>query len=362
MRGHECRHHFERLTTRILLMSETLSALAEAQRPRGLERRRWLELVLSALAMPLATGAWARTGPALVAVLSSTNQQATDVVFVELKRRMAELGWIEGRDFVFETRYAGGHLERLAERARELVALHPDVIWTFFTTTAVAARQATSTIPIVVTSSADPVGAGLAQSLAKPGGNVTGLSNLNADAAPKTLELLHEAAPAAQRIAVLVNREGAPTEYRLVIGPLHTAAQRLSLTLIEVSANSPQEIDAAFATFRSERADALIVAPGALIVMYGPQVMALVAKQALPSIGGDGFAEGGGLLSYGQSSRELIRRSADYIDKILRGAKPGDLPIEQASRLKLVVNLKTARALGLNLPQRLLVGAEEVIR
>jgi putative ABC transport system substrate-binding protein len=312
--------------------------------------------------MPLATGAWARTGPALIAVLSSTNPDATAVVFVELKRRMAELGWIEARDFAFQARYAGGHLERLPELARELVALRPDVIWTFFTTTAVAARQVTATIPIVVTGSSDPVGAGLAQSLARPGGNVTGLSTLGADAAPKTLELLHEAVPAAQRIAVLVNRDGSPTVYRQHVEQLRAAAQHLNLTLIEVSANSPREIEAAFATLRSERAGALVVTGDPLFSVHATQVMDLIAKQALPTIGGSGFAEGGGLLSYGPDLSDLIRRSAVYIDKILRGANPGDLPIEQASRLSLVVNLKAARALGLTMPESLLLRADEVIR
>jgi putative ABC transport system substrate-binding protein len=330
---------------------------------RGLGRRRWLQLGLAALALPLATGAWARTGPALVAVLHSTNPEFGGPGIDALKRHMTELGWIEGREVIYQFRFAGGHLERLPELARELVALHPDLIWTYWTTTALAAQQATSTIPIVVASSADPVGAGLAESLARPGGNVTGLSTLAADTAQKLLELLHEAVPTVQRIAVLVNREGSPTLYRLYMGPLRTAAQRLGLTLIEVSANSLEEIEAAFATLRSERTGALVLTGDPVSALYMARVMDLVAKQALPSIGGSGIAEAGGLLSYGGDSwYESIWHSAVYVDKILRGAKPGDLPIEQSSRVRLVINLKAARALGLTLPQRLLASADEVIR
>lgn len=275
---------------------------------------------------------------------------------------LRDLGWIDGRDLVIEHRSAEGRLERLPALLREVVDLRVDVIVTAGANMARAARQATDTIPIVAVGP-NPVTLGLAGSLARPGGNVTGLTF---DAGPglpvKRLELLKRAVPAAKRIAYI---RGRPLPGQALWGPETAAAARaLGVVLSVVAVDGPEDLDAAFLNMTRNRPDAICCAETpANVALRGP-IVAFAARERLPAIYGLPFffAAAGGLMSYGVSLAEVNRRSASYVDKILKGAKPGDLAVEQPTRFELVINLKTATALGITIPNTLLLVADEVIR
>ena len=326
-----------------------------------MKRRVGLRAVLGAWAWPLSLQVRAQqpAKPRLVAILAFSSPQSTGWVIEDLKRTLRELGWIEGGNVVYETRWAEGRVERLPAIARELVALRPDVIWTAYTSGALAARQATRTIPIVQVG-ADPVGAGLAQSLARPGGNVTGLSNVNADIGPKLLELMREVVPGAARVGVLWNPDN-PTNL-LILTKLRAGAESLRVSALAVEARTLPEIEQALLRMSRERVDAVIVLTDGLFVANGRRIGDLLAEYRLPSaVQGRAHLALGGMLSYAVSIEELNRRGAYYIDRILKGAKPAELPIEQPTRFELVINLKVAKALGLTIPQALLLRADEVI-
>ena len=224
-----------------------------------------------------------------------------------------------------------------------------------------AAHRATTAIPIVFPSTGDPVGSGFAASLARPGGNLTGLSNTNLDISAKTLELLTTMTPKMSRVAVLAN-PGSSTE-SAIVKSIELAAQKVGLHILTVEAHTPEEIERGFATMRRERVDAVVIAADAFLSMQRQQIAELAIKFRLPSITqGVVYAKVGGLMSYGQDTAEGYRRAAAYVDRILKGAKPGELPIEQPTRLYLLINLKTAKALGLTIPQSLLLRADEVIQ
>ena len=276
-----------------------------------------------------------------------------------LVRRLHELGWIEGRTVAIEYRWAEGRTERFDEIAAEFVRRKVDVIVTSATAAIVAAKQATSVIPIVFAAAGDPVGTGLVASLSRPGGNVTGLSMQQTDVAAKRLELLREFVPGLRRLAILGNVDGPAV--LLDMREVQTAARPLGLEVVTSEIRRGEDIAPAFETLKG-RADALYVCIDPLVHTHRSRIHTLALAARLPTMQGSREAvEAGGLISYGPSQSDLYRRAADYVDKILRGAKPGDLPVEQPRKFDLVINLTTAKALGLEIPPTLLATADEVI-
>jgi putative tryptophan/tyrosine transport system substrate-binding protein len=274
-------------------------------------------------------------------------------------QRLRELGWIEGRTVAVEYRWAEGRSERLAEIAAEFVRLKVDVIVTYATPPVIAAKQATGVIPIVSAVMGDPVGTGLVASLARPGGNVTGLSVLTPDLAGKRLELLREVVPGLRLLACLANVSN-PIAI-LEMGEVQVAARILGLEVVTLEIRRPEDIAPAFETLKG-RAQALYVAGDPLVLTNRVHINTLALVARLPAIYNQrDYVEAGGLMSYGVNWPDLFRRTADYVDKVLRGAKPADLPVEQPTKFDLVINLKTGRALGLTVPPSLLSSADEVI-
>ncbi len=279
-----------------------------------------------------------------------------------LDEGLRELGYVEGRNIVFERRFANGKQERLPALAAELARLKVDVIVTGANPVIAAVKQATATIPVVFAVSRDPEGAGFVRSLARPGGNITGLAN---DPTPeiigKNLELLKEAVPGLSRVAFLWNPvpPGAET-YRKVV---ESAARKLGVTFQSVEVRGRNEFEGAFAAMVRGRADGVLVAADPVLFSARSQVVLLAARNRLPAVYGQReYAEVGGLMSYGPNIAHQFRRAATFVDKILKGAKPGDLPVEQATKFELVINLKTAKALGLTIPQSFLIRADHVIQ
>jgi putative ABC transport system substrate-binding protein len=278
------------------------------------------------------------------------------------RQGLRELGWVEGQNIVIEYRWAEGRFDRLPDLAAELVRLKVDVIVGVPTSGALAAKNATRTIPIVGVSLTDPVGLGLIASLARPGGNVTGVSySVGTDIFGKDLELLKEVAPKVRRVAVLSNPDG-PAQ-PLTISNIKGAAQSLGLQLMLLEARGPGDFDGAFAAMTRERVGALLVVTDPVFIPHRARLVNLAAKNRLPSIFTQrADVEAGGLMSYGPNFADMYRRAATYVDKILKGARPADLPVEQPTKFELVINLKTAKALGLTIPPSLLQRADEVIR
>ncbi len=279
-----------------------------------------------------------------------------------LDEGLRELGYVEGRNIVIERRFAGGKQERLPALAAEIVRLKVDVIVTGANPVIAAVKQATATIPVVMAVSRDPVGVGFIASVARPGGNITGLSN---DPTPeivgKYLELLKEAVPGVSRVALVWNPvpPGART-YRDVV---ERAARKLGVAVQSVEVRGRDDFEGGFAAMGRGRADGVVVLPDPVIFSARDQVALLAVKNRLPAVTGlREFAEAGSLMSYGPNIAQQFRRAATYVDKILKGAKPGDLPVEQATKFELVINLKTAKALGLTIPRSLLLRADEVIQ
>jgi len=273
---------------------------------------------------------------------------------------LRELGYVEGRNAVIERRNARGDSQRLPAMAAELVRLGVDVIVAPDPPSTRAASSATVTVPIVIRSSDDPVESGLVTSLARPNGNITGVYSLYAELSPKRLELLKEAFPQIARVAVLWNSTfpGSPERWKEVV----QAARSLGLTLVSAEASSPDGLDRAFRAALRQRAEALITLRNPVIVVHTSRVLDLAAKGRLPAIYDDQeFVEAGGLMAYGANLDDLYRRAATYVDKILKGARPADLPIERASKFELGINLKTAKALGIIIPQSILLRADRVI-
>jgi putative ABC transport system substrate-binding protein len=277
------------------------------------------------------------------------------------RQGMREIGYVDGRDFVIEGRFAEGQYQRIPGLAKELVRMKVDVIVVWGTPASIAVAQATSTLPIVILSVTDPVGSGLAASLARPGRNITGASNLSRDLSGKLVELLVQAVPGISRIAALRNPLNPGSALHL--NETEAAARALSLELELVEVRAPEDLEGAFATIRRGRAGGVVVLTDAMFIAQRHRIADLATKSRLSTV----FSrrenvEGGGLMSYGPSLSDQFRRAATYVDKILKGAKPADLPIEQPTTLELVINLKTAKALGLTIPQSLLARADEVIQ
>jgi len=274
---------------------------------------------------------------------------------------MRELGYVEGRNLIVEYRWAARKEERLPELAAELVRLKVEVIVTAAAPAIEAAKRATSTIPIVMATAADPVGSGLVASLARPGGNVTGLSALSTDLAGKRLQLARELVPTATRVAVLAHHGTSAT--RLFLEEMRTAAQQMEVQLVVQEVQAADDLPGAFAAMQRERAQALVVQITPFSADNARRIVELAAQHRLPAMYDvRSFVDAGGLVSYGPSLPEMFRRAAFYVDRILKGAKPADLPIEQPTKFEMVINLKTAKALGLTIPQSLLARADQVIQ
>jgi ABC-type uncharacterized transport system substrate-binding protein len=274
-------------------------------------------------------------------------------------QRLHELGWVEGRNLAIEYRWAEGRGERFAEIAAEFVRLKVDVIVTYATPPVVAAKQATAVIPIVSAIMGDPVATGIVASLARPGGNVTGLSVLTPDLAGKRLELLREVVPGLRQLAFLANVNSPITA--LEMGEAQAAARALGLDVITLEVRRPEDIVPVFTTLKG-RAQALYVSGDPLILTNRVRINTLALVARLPALYNErAYVEAGGLMSYGFSWPDMFRRTAEFVDKILRGAKPANIPVEQPTKFDLVINLTTAKALGIEVPPTLLARADEVI-
>src|SRR6266852_435003 len=294
----------------------------------------------------------------------SLSQGANPLLHEAFRQGLRDLGYVEGRNVVIEYRSAEGKLERLPARAAELVALKVDVIVASGTLAALAAKQTTRTLPIVFTSAADPVTDGLVTSLAQPGGNGTGLSNLAPELVGKRRELLTQAVPGVSRVAVLWQPGAVDerTEKDMLKGA-EVAARALGVRLQFVEARGPDDFDRAFSDMTKARAGALTVLGSTMFGNERRRLVDLAAKNRLPAVyPWREFVDAGGLMSYGPDLADLYRRAATYVDKILKGAKPADLPVEQPTKFELVINVKTAKTLGLTIPQSVLGRADEVIR
>jgi putative ABC transport system substrate-binding protein len=277
------------------------------------------------------------------------------------RQALRDAGYSEDRDVLIEWRFANGDYARLPELAADLVQRKVDVIVVESTPAAQAVKHATSTIPIVLAVVADPVGSGLVANLAHPGGNVTGLSGTGVELSAKRLQLLKETIPRLTRVAVF--RNPANPWHTRVVEDLKAVAPSLSIELSVVSVRTPEEIGPAFSAVSRAHAQALYVIGDGFFITHRAMLVKLASKDRLPTIyWARHFADAGGLMSYGPNFGEIWRRSAGYVDKILKGAKPGDLPIEQPTQYELIVNLKTAKAIGITIPESILLRADEVIR
>ena len=328
-----------------------------------MRRRDFMTLVAGAsvVAWPSAAQAQQAVKMARIGYLASNlaNQGPLDA----FRQGLRDVGYVEGRNVVIEYRDAQGKLDPLPALAAELVALKVDVIVASSTAAALAARQATTIVPIVFATVPDPVATGLVASLARPGGNVTGLSNLNADLVGKCLEYFTQAVPAARRIAILW-QPGAFGEHteKEMLKAAEVAARVLGIELQFVEARGPADIDKAFSEITGARADAVAVLVSGMLLGERRRLVDLAARNRLPVIYTfRELVDAGGLMSYGTSLADLFRRAASYVDKILKGTKPADLPVEQPIKLELVINLKTAQVLDLTVPPTLLAHADQVI-
>lgn len=283
---------------------------------------------------------------------------ATDPNLPVFREALRRLGWIEGGNLALQYRYAEGRIERLSQYAVDLVQLKPDLIYALGGDVAPYAKSATSTIPIVVVVSNDPVQAGLVSSLARPGGNVTGLTFLLSDLAAKRLEMLRQMAPKTARVGILWNPDHTDPDFR----ETQAAAPALGVDIVSLEVRRPDDFEAAFRIALRDRVDALIVVSSRLMALERRRILEFSTTHRLPLATGWGaWAEGGALLTYGPNIDDIVRRSAVHVDRILRGARPADLPVEQPTRFELVLNLRTAKALGLSIPQSLLLRADRVM-
>jgi len=273
---------------------------------------------------------------------------------------LKEYGYVEGKSIAIETRFAGGAIERLPALAQELADLKPDVLIAQSTPGTRAMIATKTTLPIIMVAVGDPVANGFIASLGRPGGRVTGLSTMTSDVSPKLLEMLKTFIPKLARVAVLVNPANANST--LSLKNIQSVAPQFSVTIVSVNAPTAGDIDKAFAAMARERPGAIIIPGDPLFRLHAPQIAELALRAKLPVAGTNAeLAQAGALLSYGASFTDIYRRAAAYVDKILKGAKPGDIPVEQATKIDLVINGKTAKALGLKIPQSLLISADRVI-
>jgi putative ABC transport system substrate-binding protein len=324
-----------------------------------LKRRDFITLLGGAAAWPFAARGQQPAKLPVIGLLGSNTAATQNKWTAAFVQRLSERGWVEGRDVNIEYRWAEGRKERYAEIAAEFVRLKVDVIVTSGTLPVVVAKQTTSVIPIVFATAGDPVGNRLVASLAQPGGNVTGLSIQSVDLAGKRLELLREVLPGLRRLAFMAN-VGTPIAV-MEIDEVKAAARTLGLEVDVLEIRRAEDIASAFGALKGG-AGALYVQPEPLTTSNRMQINNLALAARLPTMHGNPEnVEGGGLMAYAPHFLDMWQRAADYVDKILRGAKPGEIPVEQPTRFELVINLKTARALGLTIPEQILVRADEVI-
>ncbi len=315
-------------------------------------------LVLGLLAGPLPAEAQKPPKIPRIGYLSRDSAEGHKSLLAAFQQGLRELGYVDGQNITFEYRYAEGKRHRRSALAVELVRLKVDIIVTGGGGVA-AAKNATSTIPIVMTFSADPVRRGYVASLAHPGGNVTGLSDFHGDLVSKRLELLKEIVPTATRVGVLFRQSSSGS--RRMLKDIQAVAPALGMTVLPLAVEGADDFDRAFATIRTERPGGLI--QSVALGRHRRRIVELAAKSRLPAIyTQDQWVAAGGLMSYGSSWPDLFRRAATYVDKILKGAQPADLPVEQPTKFELVINLKTAKALGLTIPPAVLLQATEVIK
>jgi putative ABC transport system substrate-binding protein len=328
-----------------------------------MNNRRKLVIALGASALTAPFGSFAQQQSKIwrVGFLTTRRIESLDSDdYGAFPRGMRELGYVEGKNLLIEWRSADGKSERLPGLAAELVQLKVDVIVAAGTPAISAAQRATATLPIVMGSVGDPVGSGFVQSLTRPGGNITGLSILTGDLGSKYLEMLLSMAPKLSRVAFLLNPDNASD--RISLSNVQAAAQKLGIKFLPVEARTVQGIEHAFAMMGQQNAGGGVVGGDGYFVQQGGQIAELAVKKRLPSVSPyRGYVEAGGLMSYGSNVADSYRRAATYVDKILKGAKPADLPVEQPTKFELFINRKTAKALGLTIPQSLLISADKVI-
>jgi putative tryptophan/tyrosine transport system substrate-binding protein len=325
-------------------------------------RREFITILGTAAALPLAAHAQQTAKVPRVGWLSPGSQTSDQNFLASFRDGLRELGWMVGQNIAIESRWADGKFERLPDLAAELVRLKVDVIVANVTQASLAAKRATTTIPIVMVGVGDPLGSGLVDSLARPSGNVTGPSSMLAEASAKQLALLKETVPSASPVAVLWNPAN-PVWQASALKQTEAAARAMGLRLQLVEARGPDELEGAFATITREHSGALFVPADIIFVRHAQQMADLAARHRVPAMYGfREHVEAGGLMSYAASFPVMFRRAAAFVDKILKGAKPGDLPVEQPTKFELVINLKTAKALGVTIPQSVLQLADEVIR
>jgi putative ABC transport system substrate-binding protein len=321
------------------------------------KRREFLGLIGGAAAWPLTASAQqAERKIVTIGILAIEPWPPIDT----FRHALDDLGYIEGKNVRFEYRYAKGHNERLPELANDLVGLNVDVILTWGTDAVLAAKQATTTIPIVMGAIGDPLGIGIVTNLARPGGNITGCSSRAAELEAKRLQLLKDVVPGLSRVAILFN----PTNHYmpLALQSARQGAQMLHVTLAVYEVHDTTTLDAAFVILTKDRPDAFMVPADTFLVSQRSRITQFAIENKLPSIYSfREYLEAGGLIAYTPDYHDLFRRAARYVDKILKGTKPGELPIEQPTRFDLLINLKTARALGLTVSPRLLARADEVL-
>ena len=330
---------------------------AEDTRMKSPRVRLIVTLTLATLVAPLGAEAQQAGRAPRIGVLGNSPSPPWEA----LRRGLRDLGYVESQTIAIEWRWTEGKVERAPDLASDLVRLKVDVIVTASMPVIRAAKQATSTIPIVMASSFDPVGAGLVTSLARPGGNVTGLAEMATELVGKRVELLREAVPGASRLAVLLGPP-APAD-PLFLREAEVAARTLHIELQVLRARDPGEFDNTFAAMTRERASAVLVLQHPIFFAHRALLAEFAVKHRLPTmLANREVVEAGGLMSYGANLEAMFRRAATYVAKILKGAKPGDLPVEQPTKFELVINLKTAKALGLTIPQSVLIRADEVIQ
>lgn len=296
-----------------------------------------------------------------IGFLSSGTAQNAGPVLAGLRQGLHEHGYVEGTNIAIETRFANDQFDRLPDLARELIGLPVDVLVTLVTQASIAARDSTKTIPIVMVGVSDPVASGLVFSLPRPGGNVTGTSGMFSEAAGKRLQLLKELIPGVRRVAVLWNPANRIFQMQM-IQETEAAAGPLGIQLRMFEARDSESIERAFATISKERFSGLNVLPDPTLGGHGARIAALAAKARLPSVSGNSvYAEAGGLMTFGPSFPELARNAGGYVAKILKGANPGQLPVERPKKFELVINMQTAKQIGVTIPQSLLLRADRVI-
>jgi len=313
----------------------------------------------------LAAGTFAEAQPTTkiprIARLSPLSASADAPIFAAFRQGLRDHGWVEGQNIAIVHRFAEGKFDKLPELAAELVRLKVDIIISGSTPGAVAAKNATSTIPIVMVTTGDPVGTGLVSSLARPGGNLTGVTALGQELSGKRLELLKEAIPGATRVAVLSNPANPDTSFS--VKGVEVAAQALGMQLRVIEVRDATGFDGAFRAITGERTQALMVLTDPMFVTHRRSIVELAGKSRLPAMYPiSEFADAGGLMFYGASLPDMYRRSATYVDKILKGAKPADLPVEQPTKFELIINLKTAKEIGVTISPNVLERADKVIK